>query len=772
MFKVPKKKKAVVNRSIRKGSDVDENEDHDSANLEIAMKQAKQKRKLKSKQKDKKSISLSFNIDDEEQDGFDQARNEKRQRGMGFGGMVQDEDDNEEGKSVLEVIQNDVNDSGPSSLYSKSQLEKLKSEQKKYDVPVSNNTNEDDEVIRVPSKDAPSVIELPPQPSKHTPVPPEEDFISLDTHILAGDEALKHTNEDIENDSDPMVHLDERNNLIKSLHIESTMAEEALKGHMNQVDEEKESKSWEDAVARRAGISLQSDSVTYNTPTSKEKDLQLMSKVKDTISRTLENLELQDEDLARKISRQKMEVESAGKEAKKNEDNLDSIGSMFEYYQQLRSDLVNWIGALRHLSEKVNLIEEAIKDLLVEISLKRVTRRREWEDDCVTILQEKGYLDYVIGRQPSILTDKKDIPKVDEFGRDIQSLESLARAKRKSDRLRRQEESRNRKNDEINDDVSDNEMMQYEERRSALVDAVQVVLDEMSEEYTSLNRLLEIFDGWKARSEDDYKQCYASLALLQFIGIFIEVEVSKTVDLGCLIKETSGHPQSIQDFSWFRTIRDSSYMKNHTVGEMEEFYSYLARNFLWNTLKTNIRGTKDDTVTEAIFVLDLLSKKQCSLVGKFYESISHYCDNHFSDQMASYFCAYIDSYIKDFAVPILVRSPKLTDATQDDDDFNESIKYSTLKQIQIFGHILSNILTTFYPILSNSETIGKYCLIDIIAQRILPIVEASLAVYPDEIKSEFQSIFQIIKKAGLIDSSTLMMASAPLRAASLRYGEG
>lgn len=768
MFKVPKKK-TVVKRSIRKETDDDENEEDNSPSLELAMKQAKQKRKVKSKEKAKKSTLLSFDVDKDEHDDLDHSKNKKRQRGMGFGGMGQDETDNEEGESDLKVTQADEDKIGPSSLYSKYQLEKLKSEQKRYDAPMKKEANEVNEAYKAPSKNAPSIIELPPKPSEHAPKPPEEDFISLDTHILTGDEALKHMCEDVENEnSDPITHVDKSHDHIKPLRTNYTIAKETLKDHMDQLNEEKETKSWEDEVARRAGISFHSDSVSSNIPTSKEKDSQLLSKVKETINSTLEHLKVKDNDLAMKISHRKMEAKSAVKEAKDNEDNLDSIGSIFEYYQQLRSDLVNWICALRHLSGRINLIEEAIKDLLVEVSKKRVTRRREWEDDCIAILHKNGYLDRVIGRQPPVLDEQLHVPKVDEFGRDTQSLESLARAKRKSDRLRRQEESHNRKNDEMNDDFSDNEMMQHEERRYALADAVQVVLDEMNEQYKSLSGLLRIFDDWKSRSEDDYKQCYASFALLHFVGIFIEAEISKSMDLACLINESEGRLQSIHDFSWFRLLNDSSLMKSHTVEEQKGFCNYLARNFLWEALKINIRGTKDDTVTEDIFVLDISSKKQCDAVGKFYESISHYCDDN-SDKMSSYFCAYIESYIQNFAVPILVRTPKLVDVIREDGDMNETIKHSTLKQLQLFGNILNNILKIFYPILSNSESLAKFCLVDIIAHRVLPIFEASLTVYPDETKLELQSIYQSVKNAGLIDRTELMMASAPLRAATLRY---
>lgn len=766
MFKVPKKKTKVINRSIRKGSDMDEHEEDVNSSLHAALQETKQKRKVKPKQKDKKSgATLSFSLD-EGGDDLNKYKNRKKLRGMGFGGIIKENDEND-----LTASQYDLDETEPSSLYSKSQLEKLKSEQKKYDLPVDKVANQDDNADKVPPKDSPSIIELPPQPSKHEPMPPvEEDYISFDTHILSGDEALRHMNEHLENDdSGPMAPFDNRNNHMQQLPTGSTMANEVLKGYIEQVDEEKESKSWEDEVARRAGISFYSDSVSSNIPTNKETEQQLLSKVKGTIKGAMDSLRLQENELAVKISRQRLEAESATKEAEKNEDELRSIGSMFEYYQQLRSNLVDWVGALRHLVEKLNVIEEAFKDLLVEVSVKRVTRRREWEDDCVVILQENGLLDCVVGRQPAILNVEKDIPDVDEFGRDIRSLESLARAKRKSERLRRREECRDQENDEIYGYGSDNEMLHYEERRHALADAVQVVLDEMNEEYSSLATLLGLFDSWKSRSEDDYKQCYASFALRQFASILAEAEVSKCMDLACIIKEQSECPQSIQEFSWFRTIRDSSLMKGEKEDGPEELYSHLARNVLWNMLKINMRGTKNDTMTETICVLDILSHKQCTAVGKFYESISRYF-NKDTDEFVNYFCAYVDSYIQDFAVPIVVRTSKLADALDGDFDLNEAIKYSTLNQLQIFGRILYNIVTIFYPILSYSEPIAKYCLMDIITHRILPIVESSLLVYPDQTKSEFQSIFQIVKNAGLIDSSALMMASAPLRAASVRYG--
>ena len=126
--------------------------------------------------------------------------------------------------------------------------------------------------------------------------------------------------------------------------------------------------NWEDQIAKRAGVTSQNDDEIIDIPSrcqsfQKEHGTEEVSKIKHTITSAIENISQQQLDLESAIVRKKHDAQEANKEATAKEKELADFGRNFEYYQSLRSNFADWIGALRYLSQRIDTIENAVADL-------------------------------------------------------------------------------------------------------------------------------------------------------------------------------------------------------------------------------------------------------------------------------------------------------------------------------------------------------------------------------------------------------------------------
>lgn len=747
MFKVQKKKKILLNRSQRNGSD---NSEDEKSSPTLTTRSLQNEKKGKAKKKELESVAvLSFSADDD-YNGHDSSIHERKKTklsGLGFGGV----------QKQMETFDNIESEHDSSkdvwnNPYSKENLEKLKSQQKSLNLPKENFVLKPESVRTEPT------FPVPPVPSSDEFKPPEENFIPLEPQILAGDDALQYVSMDGQDSrsypSSPVnMHSSQTDSLAKKIFLQEGL----------ELAHEQDEKSWENQIAQRAGISVQKYFDSSSLPISKETHTQQLSSVTSTINATLENLKEQEDDLEIQINRQFSEKAKTEKETEEKEKELSTIGTNFEYYQKLRRDLADWIGALRHISSKIEMIEIAIRDLLIDVATKRSIRRRQWEDDCITILRENERLGYVIGRQSIAQTNKNENATIDEFGRDIRSLESLARSRRKAERSRRRKECSERLQDVTESDISDNEMMDREERRSALSDAVQVIFDEVDDEFTSISNLILLFSRWKSDHSDEFEQCYASLGLLDLVGVFVRAELCKSLDLIRLKRNDPVYPRTLQEFSWHRIIIDCPLFSSQ-----KNQLSTLIQNYIGEALRFSLRGTKAPDAKNSCFVFDLQSVRQSRSFATMIESILLYYSDDF-DWINQYMSEYMKSYIQEYSVPVILLDVKINDDVNE--DLEEAIQYSTLGQLEIFGKMLSNILCFLYPIMPNKTQLANLCLMDIIAYRVLPILDVSITIYPDESKKYFHSVLQTTQNAGLIDNANFMIMSAPLRAAIIKYGQ-
>jgi|AntRauTorckE5430_2_1112549.scaffolds.fasta_scaffold01742_2 hypothetical protein len=783
MFK-PKRRRPVAKRTTRDESD-DEDDNQNTTTNAIATKKAQEAKRKKQKRLKKASAStgkvLSFSIDEGDCHDIKTSKKKKKKKGgFGFGGMqtVHDPlDDDAEGAAEEQPVAPKV-----ASGYSIDDLEKLKSQQKVYitekqdDVPPK---SVESQLPSEPSSDVP----LPPPPTKSVPMKPdkpEEDFISFqssgkygDNNIVNGDDALPYSED--QNDDFGIEFSQNNDREIKEIDVEGS--------------------KWEDEVARRAGVgrNTHSDSNARNhtaIPLHRDEGVEAIAQIKQTIATTLDNLQQQELDLNSNMVRKVHDAHVADEDATKKELEVSTIGKSFECYQKLRSDLADWTGALRHLSEKIDIIEDALEDLYQDIGLRSMVKINQWEDDAIAVLKEKGLVDYIVGRQPIDVNSNSASPIVDEFGRDTKFMESLVISKRKVERRRRRKESADRRNDVKTDtgdgeredtdcdecedtdaDVSDNELMDRGERRCALSDAIQVALDEMDEDFASLASLLDLFQSWQLSHPDDFRQCYASLAIVDFISVFARCEFCKSLQL-LSFGEAEKKLPALDGFDWFSTSKSSNLIPSKKEGDEEnkkQPLDLLIEKVCFASIQMCLKGTRHQKSAKSVWSYDPFSKRQTESLSSFCKSVlSKLSSMEKAGALAVDVCDYINDFLQQKAIVVIKRESETPQSGTEEFD---AYSFACLGQLRCLRKLVINILNCWYPVFDNSVKLAKLCIADIMAFRFLPIVETlerGSKEHYEKAKAEFENLCDAFNSLGLFEREELMMISAPIRAYAVK----
>jgi len=668
-------------------------------------------------------------------------------------------------------------------------------------------------------------------------------YSHITAQIVNGDDALKYSNESLEEDSHDLHHdiggtRDTKdllsNNVLKDStpifqhQLDGTKDNEGMEDEM-----EEGGRKWEEEIARRAGVTTSKESMPTSTNVSsstnyqeseqqqqqqlqdklnsKEKRSTYISNIKDTIQTTINNLNQMELDLESSVGRRCNNEEIAEKDASEKENELKSIGFKFEYYQNLRMEMANWMGALRHLSERVCIVETALDGLYNDIAIKQELTWREWEDDVISILAEKDVLDYVVGRQPKINNSmQSELVEVDEFGRDMRSLESLGKVKRKEKRLRVRAESKDRRQmavrikngrDNISSkeveyedsdlDISDNEIMEREDRRSALSDAVKLVLSEMDDDYSTPSKLITFFQSWRKESKEEYEQCYADLTLVELINVFARAEIMEKLDLPCVLYENGGKDRvdkSMHNFDCFLALKRTNYPKGRGSMEGNANVGYAETDMLHRLVGKgyceafiSVLGSQNE-----FGAFYPISTKQTISLNRYYASLLCHTSTEkppFLQKLGDTIVDYISTFIQNLAVPVLKQnSSNFMDGFDDCDDYFESILYSTVGQLCRLKKLIFNIIKWYHVLRGESERLrlAKLCLMDVISYRFLPVfyvselpmnnlksIDQSYHTYSE--KMFIQEVWTMINDAGWLEVDELMLSTAALRAAAAKY---
>ena len=792
----------------------DEDEENMLLNRQNDVKKAKQKKK---KKKSKKRTGLGFGgissyADEEESSGMDIT--------IGIGSMApsfqhldyENEGDNEE--------------VGTSSLYGREAIEKLKSEQKPF-VPNA------EEAVKTSTYTAKGKIAEPVGDTDGVPLATTnlgtdgDDYIPLDStkspEIITGDDAIAYVNGgeegDCHYDNNPRgkdsidkaklgaevlsnLSLDQRETFARKLQSVS-------EGNVPLEDDIDEGgRRWEEEIARRAGVGSsvgsrvnENSSAAQRVISSSDDNGQgVIAKIKTTIESTVDNLLLTDQDLESNIGRRQHEYEMSKSELAKYEGELSTTGSRFDYFSTLRMDLVNWVGALRQISDSIKKVEDVLLDFNRDVSAKDQGHLRELEDDIVSLLKEETLLKTVIGRKPVTFEDSSSSgPVVDEFGRDIRSLKSLGRSKRLWHRRKSRQESKDRRKplasqdstafqcfEDTDGELSDNEFMDRGNRRHALSDAVQVVLDDLEEEYTSVPALISLFMNFANSYPEEYNHCYASLSLVDLISVLARAEICQKLDFSRLMNgDGQCQDGSLHNFSWHDGLvkldkkvceNDDSHLKESS--EDISALTLLTERLYFDVFSLALVGEKCGG--ENMFsIYDPFSEKQTKAMTTMYKAIASNMpkkSNAKKDELAKNVLDYMSGFLQQVAIPLVNKTALqglYESSHESNDDQTDAVQYATVGQLHRLKKLILNVSRYWGSVTEGSlnDKFANFCLLDVIAYRFLPVLETveNHSKYNEEIILVLKAIIYEIQEANWINRSNLMLSSAPIRAVQSKY---
>jgi len=673
-------------------------------------------RRHKDKSKRKESRKRGLNI----MAGDDSKKTKKKKSsGLGFGGMttVIDEDENDTFPTEVEAQEYIT----PS--YGKEALEELKAAQKtaKPKELVEDTEARQTESSTIPEPQAEGDLDAMPEKSKEILKEKlkERNFIPL--HEDPDDVA--HTTSLLDEDGNPITFLEGPD----------------------------DDQDWEDQIAKRAGIQPSAPKTRTVAP------IASLDMLRDNLQSTIQNLEAREEDISNAMMRREADLAQTRSDCQRQKSSIEEAGKACSDYQQLRLDLANWVGALRDLEEKVSPIQQSLIEML---TLQFETSHKEWlnwQDDICITLEEFGRLERVLGRTPQDLGAQDTDGGVDEFGRDIGSQKRRDR----NIRFTRRSEKRVKLPESQTEDLALSYLWTKEEEASRrfdiLQEALRVAVEDLDDDFSNDKALVNCFTTWKAEYQDEYKQCYADLSLVQLLHVFDQVDFCKA--------------------SWIRGL-----IKVH------EEMSFGGRLYCTTSMRARDR---DESDTSAGSSIDRCLRKQ--LVPFILEVLREYPSVVFlSDKMSKFISIGISDLIRQIgfesessrsicdaivdgsknsmqslSIPLL-RSGTGLDS---DDRLVDSMEF-TKKELPNFAQgLILNVLRHWMPLLEKAgpiqyKDLGKHSLAFLSETYLfylssLPAGQVKLAPIWNVLVGKYRA---------LLESPEFILQSAPLRAAANAYG--
>ena len=762
------------------------------------------------------------------------------------------------------------NRGGGGSYYDAAALRKLRGEQKL-------GTRAEGDAIRLEPADSPAEDEKRSTSMNRGDMETmEEEFITLlgrtnertetprddaDPVVLTGDEAMALAErEGGENDDDvdfdphglfspPTPPPPSSGGTSNGKSVEGGMHDAADTDGPPSADAEDDDRRWQDTMARRAGVLPPPDvattddggggSRTLRPKRSKDRESSL-GKIRASLQPTISNLDNVHSDLETGIFRRQSTLSSAHDELTRHRSTLQEHGKALEYYQGLRVDMATWMGALRELSGMVESVEEARRLLEADVARTRVERLLEWGKDCAEVLEKQGLSrNKVAGAKNddfatsgSVLRER-ETAHVDEYGRDLSSLSSIARVKRWNQRRKR---CCKRLHDSASDDEDfksslkqsaecsndDNfdvvEIEEWKHRHDAVNQAIAIIPNLVKDDYLSISNLCSLFFDWERMYPDDYANCYAEMSIIRMIGVLAKLEMCEKWGVLNLIGRSSATQCiEITEFEWVQALQletnrvegneavdDTSAISsrrevillevvtNEVVGRLLDFISFQ---------DGNIGGAKQHGNYDPFS--ETQTKCLCSMLKSILaffhecskENVRITCEET-ADKVLTALLSSLRYIIGKMAVPIVDVS-KITVtgnefATKDgymglDGETSDAIAYAAIVQAKELCTLVTNILGHWYPIINEQlrhqqdrvSPLVQFVFVDLVSLRILPILHSSYDIMSVGSASDQthlgvpQKLISVVsnamKSTGLLDKDKWMLMAAPLRAADIQW---
>lgn len=640
-----------------------------------------------SKKRPRQNVIRSFDVEEEDVTIKKKTKKDKRKKGLGFGGapaLVPPEDEKEEEENE------------PSSLYNKDALAALKSKQSFRQQENLPETKKIENVVAAGSSKE--------QPRKQQ----EESFIALnDSHgepvsILTGADA-EATLLDTEQDSKPPPSTTE-------------------------VIPDDDESDWEAQVTKRAGLNP-APSKRKTTP----RNTKSLDDLRDQLSSTLSTVQTRNDDIQSAFNRRRVEVHAADDQVQEHQRALLSAGEALEYYQELRLNITNHVGALRALREKLQPLQEARRQVSSMQSGRMLWT--EWENDVVAVLRPE----VVLGRQPPADPQETAEMIVDEFGRDMKSQHVMAREKR----LQQRETARRQGGLDGSDPgqiLLHAEREEVDQRLDALQEALSVALEEMDDSYTSLEHLLRLFREWSTKYAQEYQSCHAGMSLADLASVLIQVDLL-----------SSHYPLAIKSsFPNLDILKEQQEQVTATVA--------LEETTLYRTVDKVLIPVFQDVLPH----YNIHSTHETKSMTLYYTEVQKLLPtkNILMSQLSHQVIDHLTKGLNDLCIPVV------SNTAFDDDNTKavvEATEFATQIQVTRIQTIVSNLFTYWIPLLQ--QPVLTEAVLDFLSSPFLSLV--SSFGNEERTKSEMRRIWGHVEPYLL--EPEYMVAMAPLQAAATVY---
>ena len=537
-------------------------------------------------------------------------------------------------------------------------------------------------------------------------------------------------------------------------------------------DDTPEASAWEAEISRRAGLAMD-DTISNNNSNNNTDTLlnnKSVSELRDQVQQTIRQLRRHGQDLDTSYNRRQVEVEQARQDYQRQDQELREAGKALEYYQELRLELASWVGALRELRGRVSPLQDALRQLQQE----HLDRWEWWENGIVNTLRQADLLETIVGRQPPEETDKNGgmgaAKVLDEFGRDVKSQHVLEMEKHGRQRRLIQAE-RSLAGDESDAHLSNAERTEMKERQTALDSALEVAMEELAEQYSSLPDLVALFVGWHKAYPDEYKQCYAGMSLADLASVLMQVRLC-----------TTHHPLHWQGAtdklleksnvatSTTTTPNDSGIPGTAALASMPRVEKDMEDTPVYRMIDKVLIPAMEDVLGQK--AMNLQSTRHCHSMARFYQHTVELIPNpHTSvlvDKLNRQLVQYLSEKLNGIAIPILKSNVSVGNSTDDDDmsAVRDAVRYAQSGQLRRLEKMLQNLLRYFAPVL------GKLLaepVLDFVSSQLLYLLSSLPDTAVQEKKRVFVAVWESLQPLGWLEQSEYLLQSAPIRAASMVY---
>ncbi|CAM9789543.1 unnamed protein product [Chrysoparadoxa australica] len=277
----------------------------------------------------------------------------------------------------------------------------------------------------------------------------------------------------------------------------------------------------------------------------------------------------------RQLQRMENDLENVAAASEKLRDEAASAGRRFEFFQRTRDYLADVCGMLR---EKKDMISEVNKGLAIIREESYNTRRsarlehvealaehlcRKFED----VLSSLGK--YQPKRTAILKGGAGRAAERDEFGREVNTVDEVQEwQKQRRPQLRgvptagsldallswvedgalpvEEDLRRLIKEDILEDEVEGDE----DKRRVKLLEAAEIILEDVDPEVRSLTEIKAVFEGWKKLFNDQYQQAFVSMSIPELVEPLVLLEMLRWEP----IKGVEG--DVLDSFDWYQCFFD------------------------------------------------------------------------------------------------------------------------------------------------------------------------------------------------------------------------